>query len=145
MRCSSSTNPNESLNADIGRLAPKINDFRESYGARVVKAVGRRNDPHFDQNLLEVTGANLTMPLASRELIWHDEDEGNKTREKQRLQLEKNRRRIKHYIKKSIFLLFIYHNMLNKRKISYIIFLTLMMIFDEFLIALIFILCGRMT
>lgn len=104
MRCSSSTNPNESLNADIGRLAPKIYDFREAHGARAVIAVGRRNDPHFDQNLLEVTGANLTMPLASQELIWHDEDERNKTREKRRLQLEKNRRRIKHYIKKSIFL-----------------------------------------
>ena len=56
------TTLNESFNASIAHLAPKILDFRKSYAARVAIAAGRTNDDDFDETLIDLIAPDMNEP-----------------------------------------------------------------------------------
>ena len=92
------TTRNESFNATVNTLVPKRIDFRSSYSARTAIAIGRTNDPDFDEKVINTISPNINPQ--SKELLLCYQQERNQMKEKRSTTLEKNKRKKKSIMKK---------------------------------------------
>lgn len=77
------TQDNESLNSMICRTIPKNKVFHTSNEARAAIAIGRKNDPHFESNILnKVCPGTIASPLLQQ--MKHDEEIKHLEKEKRK-------------------------------------------------------------
>lgn len=95
-----STSCCESLNAFINTLVPKRIDFRSSYSARTAIAIGRTNDPHFDERVIDAIASDISFD--SRNLLLRMQKERNDMKDLSRTKTEKYRRKIEKISKQRI-------------------------------------------
>lgn len=73
-------------------MVPKRIDFRSSYSARTAIAIGRTNDRHFDERIIDA--------IASRNLLLQMQEKRNDMKDLRRTTKEKYRRKMKRINKK---------------------------------------------